>query len=139
MDLERISRRDSKLGALLLQTKRWRLLDDEIKKILPANLRLYCQVACVDDEGCLIILAANNMAKSRLRMMAPGMLAQFRAVDGQISGVRIKSAPKHSTAAKTNTLKLSVAALDALEDSSRRVAHHSDLSAALRQVVDKYK
>ncbi|MDO4641494.1 MAG: DciA family protein [Neisseria sp.] len=139
MDLERISRRDSQLGGLLLQAKQWRLLDGEIKKILPANLRLHCQVACVDAEGCLIILAANNMAQSRLKMIAPGLLAQFHAINSQISSVRVKPAPKPAAAAKTNTLRLSNAALEALEDSARRVEHHFDLSQALRHLVDKYR
>ncbi|EGZ46811.1 DciA family protein [Neisseria wadsworthii] len=137
MDLDQLGKRDNRLASLLAQAQQWHRLDRAIKKLLPPNLHGYTQVACIDAEGCLIILAANNMALSRLRMIAPGLLTQMQHVDQRIESVRIKAAPKPDKPAKQNMLTLSENALDAFDDSAERVAHHPDLAAALRKLVNK--
>lgn len=139
MDLDQLGKGDKRLAGLLAQAQQWRRLDREIKKLLPPNLHGYAQVACIDAEGCLIILAANNMALSRLRMIAPGLLAKMQQADSRIAGVRVKAVPKPGRAAKENRLKLSRNALDALDDSAERLAHHPELAAALRKLTDKHR
>lgn len=139
MDLNRIGGRDRRLDSLLAQARRWLKLDARIRKILPRNLQGYCRVACIDEEGRLVILASNNMALGRLKMLAPGLLTQFRATDGEIGGVLVKAAPQPPAKPKENTLRLSKDALQALDESAGRLAHHPELAAALRRLVDKHK
>lgn len=139
MDLDRIGLRDYRLQGLIAQARQWHRLDGEIKKILPANLRVYSRVACIDKEGCLIILAANNMALGRLKMIAPGLLDRMKAADPRIARVRIQASPEPEKQAKENRLKLGPAALAAFENSAERVEHHPELAEAMRKLVHKYK
>ena len=75
MNLDHLGKQDPHLANLLRSAHYWQRLDAQVKQILPANLRPHFQTACIDN-GCLILLAANNMAASRLRMILPGLLAQ---------------------------------------------------------------
>ena len=73
MNLEQLGKRDRQLESLLRQSQQWRKLDGEVKRIMPANLRPHFQTACVEG-GRLVLLAANSMAASRLKMILPALL-----------------------------------------------------------------
>ncbi|OSI18019.1 DciA family protein [Neisseria dumasiana] len=137
MDLEKIGKKDSRLAALIKQSQQWRKLDRQVKQIMPANLRPHFQTACVED-GVLILLADNNMALSRLRMIAPGVLPQLQEIVADIREVRVKIVPKQAEAARENRLVLSDAAIEGFKDTAERLAHHPELAEALRQLADKY-
>lgn len=139
MNLDQFGKNDFRLNGLIRQARQWQKLNHEIKKILPANLRAYSQVVCIDKEGSLIILAANNMALGRLKMITPSLLAQMRDVDQRIIHVQVKPSPKAVKKEKENTLKLGDGALAALANSAERVSHHPELAAALHKIVQKYK
>ncbi len=134
MNLDQLGKRDHRLTGLLQQSQQWRRLDAQVKQILPANLRAHFQVACIE-EGCLVLLAANNMAASRLRMIAPGLLPQLQTLDRRISQVRAKILPKPPEQPRQNRLRMSDAALEALSDSAERLQHHPELAEALQQLV----
>ena len=134
MNLEQLGKRNHRLLGLLQQSQQWRRLDAQVKQILPANLRAHFQVACIE-EGCLVLLAANNMAASRLRMIAPGLLPQLQTLDRRISQVRAKILPKPPEQPRQNRLRMSDAALEALSDSAERLQHHPELAEALQQLV----
>ena len=68
MDLAQLGKRDRLLAGLLQQSQQWRKLDAKIKTVLPVNLHPHFQTACIED-GRLVLLAANNMAASRLKMI----------------------------------------------------------------------
>ncbi len=134
MNLDQLGKRDHRLTGLLQQSQQWRRLDAQVKQILPANLRAHFQVACIE-EGCLVLLAANNMAASRLRMIAPGLLPQLQTLDRRITQVRAKILPKPPEQPRQNRLRMSDAALEALSDSAERLQHHPELAEALQQLV----
>ena len=79
MDLAQLGKRDHLLAGLLQQSQQWRKLDAKIKTVLPANLHSSFSDACVED-GRLVLLAANNMAASRLKMILPAMLPKLQTL-----------------------------------------------------------
>lgn len=135
MNLEQLGKRDRRLVGLIQQSQQWRRLDNQVKQILPANLCPHFQVACIEAEGCLVLLAANNMAASRLRMITPGLLPQLQTLDNRIQSVRAKILPNPPKAPRQNRLHMSDTALDALSDSAERLQHHPELAEALQKLI----
>ncbi|MDO5640489.1 MAG: DciA family protein [Neisseria sp.] len=138
MNLDQLGKKNHHLQGLLQQSRQWQRLDTQVKQILPANLRPHFQTACIE-EGCLVLLAANNMAASRLRMIAPGLLPQLQAIDSRIQTVRTKIQPKPPVAPRQNKLHMSETALVALSDSAKRLQHHPELAEALQNLVSRRK
>lgn len=138
MNLNHLGKRDQRLLGLLQQSQQWQRLDSQVKQILPANLSAHFQVACIE-EGCLVLLAANNMAASRLRMMAPGFLPQLHQIDARITQIRTKIMPKPPAQPRQNRLHMSDTALAALSDSAERLQHHPDLAEALQKLVERQR
>ncbi|MDO5072816.1 Protein of uncharacterised function (DUF721) [Neisseria animaloris] len=137
MDLLHLGKKDSRLLNLLQQSQQWRRLDTRLKQIMPANLRAYFQVACIED-GCLIILAANNMASSRLRMIVPSLLPQIQNLKSDITDVRIKVVPKQPVKVRVNSLQLSSAAAARFLESAEQLEHHPKLAEALHNLAKKH-
>lgn len=67
------------------------------EKLLPANLHPHFQTACIED-GRLVLLAANNMAASRLKMIAPSVLPQLAGLDASIRSVSVRLVKTGKTA-----------------------------------------
>lgn len=138
MNLEPLSRHDSRLKNLLQQAQQWQRLDENIKKILPANLRSHFQTACIRN-GTLILLAANNMAASRLKMILPSLLQPLQQLDHSIHDVRVSVLPKPPAVVKSNTLKLSPAALQNFEETAEKLQEsHPQLAQRLMALVKKH-
>ena len=93
MNLEQLGKRDARLAGLLQQSQQWRRLDAAVKRILPANLHPHFQTACIE-EGRLVLLAANGMAASRLKMILPALVPQLQELDAGIQDVAVKVVPK---------------------------------------------
>lgn len=138
MNLEHLGRQDSLLSGLLKQAGKWRRLDAAVKKMLPSNLHPHFQTACIGDGG-LILLAANNMAASRLKMIVPSVLPQLSGLDAAIRSVSVKVVPKPESRPKTNTLHLSKAALESFDSAAARLEkRHPELAEALAELVRKH-
>ena len=138
MNLEHLGRQDSLLSELLKQAGKWRRLDAAVKKLLPPNLHPHFQTACIEDGG-LILLAANNMAASRLKMIVPSVLPQLASLDEAIRSVSVKLVPKPESRPKTNTLHLSKAALESFDSAAARLEkRHPELAEALAELVRKH-
>lgn len=138
MNLEHLGRQDSLLSELLKQAGKWRRLDAAVKKLLPPNLHPHFQTACIEDGG-LILLAANNMASSRLKMIVPSVLPQLTGLDAAIQSVSVKVVPKPESRPKTNTLHLSKAALESFDSAAARLEkRHPELAEALAELVRKH-
>ena len=138
MNLEHLGRQDSLLSELLKQAGKWRRLDAAVKKLLPPNLHPHFQTACIEDGG-LILLAANNMAASRLKMIVPSVLPQLASLDEAIRSVSVKVVPKPESRPKTNTLHLSKAALESFDSAAARLEkRHPELAEALAELVRKH-
>ena len=138
MNLEHLGRQNSLLSELLKQAGKWRRLDAAVKKLLPLNLHPHFQTACIED-GELILLAANNMAASRLKMIVPSVLPQLASLDEAIRSVSVKVVPKPESRPKTNTLHLSKAALESFDSAAARLEkRHPELAEALAELVRKH-
>lgn len=138
MNLEHLGRQDSLLSELLKQAGKWRRLDAAVKKLLPLNLHPHFRTACIEDGG-LILLAANNMAASRLKMIVPSVLPQLASLDEAIRSVSVKVVPKPESRPKTNTLHLSKAALESFDSAAARLEkRHPELAEALAELVRKH-
>lgn len=138
MNLEHLGRQDSLLSELLKQAGKWRRLDTAVKKMLPPNLHPHFQTACIEDGG-LILLAANNMAASRLKMIVPSVLPQLASLDEAIRSVSVKVVPKPESRLKTNNLHLSKAALESFDSAAARLEkRHPELAEALAELVRKH-
>ncbi|KLT73108.1 hypothetical protein PL75_04125 [Neisseria arctica] len=144
MDLDQIGRRNAgavehtRLKSLIAQARYWHRLHSRVSEILPANLRPYVQTACIE-EGCLVLLATNNMAASRLKMLMPGLLPQLRQLDSRIERVRARLIPQPPQALRENRLQMSKAALDGFSRTARQLQHHPELAEALQKLVRRRK
>lgn len=138
MNLEQLGKKDRHLTALLQQAQQWQRLDGKIKALFPANLRAHFQTANIG-EGRLNLLATNNMAASRLRMIAPALLPQLQNLSPEITEVRIKTVPNPPPPPKKNTLHLSSTALENLEKAAGRLKHHPELADALEKLIVKHR
>lgn len=139
MNLEQLGKRDQLLKGLLQQAQQWQRLDAQVKKLLPANLRAHFQTACVQ-EGRLVLLAANNMAASRLKMITPVLLPQLQALREDIKEVGVRVVPKTPAPPKTNSLKLSEAALSSFAQTAEDLGgRHPQLAEALAKLVAKHR
>ncbi|WP_416191099.1 DciA family protein [Neisseria sp. CCUG12390] len=138
MNLEQLGKNDRRLQALLQQAQQWQRLDREVKKILPANLSAHFQTACVE-SGNLVLLAANNMASSRLKMILPSLLPQLRLLRDDIEAVQVRVLPKPSEQERSNTLVLSDAALQSFEQTAAKLQEqHPKLAERLENLVKKH-
>ncbi|EFI24637.1 hypothetical protein HMPREF9016_00817 [Neisseria sp. oral taxon 014 str. F0314] len=139
MNLEQLGKRDRQLESLLRQSQQWRKLDGEVKRIMPANLRPHFQTACVEG-GRLVLLAANSMAASRLKMILPALLPQLRKFKEDIEAVAVKTVPKIPEREKVNSLHLSETALESLGKTADRVRErHPELADVLERLAEKHK
>lgn len=136
MNLTSFGKKNPHLYHLLNQAEHWQKLDYHLKQMLPPLLQNHCQVACVRD-GCLIILAHNNMAASRLRMVLPTLLAQLQAIDANIVSTRVKVQLLETSKPVIKHAVLSTVARRALADSAEAVSHHPELAQALRRLSKK--
>lgn len=138
MNLEQLGKRDSRLQALLQQAQQWQRLDREVKKILPANLRPHFQTACIE-KGRLVLLAGNNMASSRLKMILPSLLPLLKQLHPAIIEVGVRVVPKENEPEKRNTLYLSDTALESFEQTALRLQDkHPKLAQRLEDLVKKH-
>ena len=139
MNLEQLGKRDRQLENLLRQSQQWRKLDGEVKRIMPANLRPHFQTACAEGWR-LVLLAANSMAASRLKMILPALLPQLRKFRGDIEAVAVKTVPKIPEREKVNSLYLSETALENLGKTADRVRErHPELADVLERLAEKHK
>ena len=138
MDLAQLGKRDHLLAGLLQQSQQWRKLDAKIKTVLPVNLHPHFQTACIED-GRLVLLAANNMAASRLKMILPAMLPKLQTLHAGVREVVVRVVPKPPVQPKTNSLRLSEAALDSFDEAAAKLeGKHPELAAALAELVRKH-
>ena len=138
MDLAQLGKRDHLLAGLLQQSQQWRKLDAKIKTVLPANLHPHFQTACVED-GRLVLLAANNMAASRLKMILPAMLPKLQTLHAGVREVVVRVVPKPPAQPKINSLRLSEAALHSFDEAAAKLeSKHPELAAALAELVRKH-
>jgi hypothetical protein len=138
MNLEQLGKRDARLAGLLQQSQQWRRLDAAVKRILPTNLHPHFQTACIE-EGRLVLLAANGMAASRLKMILPALVPQLQELNAGIRDVAVKVVPKPPAQPKVNSLLLSGAALESFDAAAAKLEDkHPELAAALAELVRKH-
>ncbi|QEY25962.1 DciA family protein [Neisseria zalophi] len=137
MNLEKLAWRNGGLLTLLQQSQQWQKLDRQIKQVLPANLREHFQTACIE-EGTLVLLANNNMAASRLRMITPSLLPKLQNLHPDIVSVRIKTIPTRPLPPRENHLKLSKTAVQSFRHSAEQLQHHPKLAEALQKLAEKH-
>lgn len=137
MNLNRFGDHNQILNQLLQQSAHWRQLNRVLQQGLPSNLHAHFQAACVDEDGCLVVLAANSMAASRLRMMLPALLAQLRSVDERIDTVRVKIQPPPPKKPAFKHAPMSNGGREAFARSAEQLHHHPELAKALLAVSQK--
>ncbi|WP_274584836.1 DciA family protein [Neisseria leonii] len=126
------------LAFLLAAAGEWRKLDKQIAPLLPANLRPHVRTACLEN-GCLVLLAANNITASRMKMLAPALLPRLNALNSHIRDVRIKLSPKPDIPPKTNRLALSGETAAQFRHTADRLAHHPQLAERLRRLAGRHQ
>ncbi|MCP2039901.1 hypothetical protein L1281_000480 [Neisseria sp. HSC-16F19] len=135
MSLTPLLERNPVLKDLMRQAAYWRTLDARVKTLLPANLHAHFQVACIDEDGTLVLWVGHNMAASRLRMIVPVQLAQMQQLDERIRNVRIKIQPPQNRPAPAKQAKLSDTARNSCRETAAQLAHHPKLAAALEKLA----
>ena len=85
------------------------------------------------------MLATNNMAASRLGMILPAMLPKLQTLHAGVREVVVRVVPKPPTQPKTNSLRLSEAALNSFDEAAAKLeGKHPELAAALAELVCKH-
>ncbi len=137
MNLEQLGRRDALLSGLLKQAGQWRRLDAAVKNCcLPTCTRISDGLRRRRQADSL---AANNMAASRLKMIAPSVLPQLAGLDASIRSVSVRLVPKPEKPPKTNTLHLSKAALESFGSAAAKLEkRHPELAEALANLVRRH-
>lgn len=136
MNLNHFGRDNTALRQLLQQTAHWRRLDTALKQQLPENLHNHFQAACIH-ESCLVILATNSMAASRLRMMLPTLVPKLQSIDSTIQTVHVRIQPLSVQKPSVKRAHLGEQARASLAQSADRLAHHPELAAAMRALSHK--
>lgn len=131
MNLNHFGSHDQILSQLLHQSAHWRALNRVLQQNLPDNLHAHFQVACVNEEGCLIVLAASSMAASRLRMMLPALLGQLRSIDTAIQAVRVKIQPPQPKQPVYRHMPMSSHGRQTFLRAAAQLPHHPELAATL--------
>ncbi|MDO4879225.1 MAG: DciA family protein [Neisseria sp.] len=133
-------RENDRMRFLLQGVAAWKQLDREVRQILPANLHPHIRAACIDG-GCLMLLAGNNMAASRVRMLLPSLVGRLRQAGIPVDSalVHIRPAPP-APPQRQNTLRLSEAALDSFDSAAQRLRQqHPGLAAAMSRLVAEHR
>lgn len=87
-----------------------------------------------------MLLAANGMAASRLKMILPALVPQLQELNAGIRDVAVKVVPKPPAQPKVNSLNLSGAALESFDAAAAKLEDkHPELAAALAELVRKHR
>ncbi len=93
--LQERHRRFSPLQRLLGRAAEQRAWTAELRSVLPAGLQAACQVRALR-AGELIVVCLDSAAATRLRLMAPGLVDQLRALPhfAGVKRIRVKVSPE---------------------------------------------
>lgn len=137
-DLDRLSRENHLLNNLIDQARRWQRTEPRLLAVLPPNLQQRCRAVRIRDDGTLVLHAADNLAASRLRMIAQALVPKLQSIDSAIQSVHVKIRPPETVAEKTKQARLSPAAAGhCLAAAERLSQQHPDLAEALRTLAAK--
>lgn len=136
MDLNHFGQKNKQLQQLLAQSTHWQRLTNCLKQELPATMKPHFNVACVRD-GCLVVIAYNSMAASRLRMVLPALLPQLQLIDSAVESVKVKVQPPDLKPELAKRASLGPLARSELARSAEALSHHPELAIALQRLSEK--
>lgn len=136
MNLNHFGQKNKQLQQLLAQSTHWQRLTNCLKQELPATMRPHFNVACVRD-GCLVVIAYNSMAASRLRMVLPALLPQLQLIDSAVESVKVKVQPPDLKPELAKRACLGPLARSELARSAEALSHHPELAIALQRLSEK--
>lgn len=136
MNLNHFGQKNKQLQQLLAQSTHWQRLTNCLKQELPATMRPHFNVACVRDR-CLVVIAYNSMAASRLRMVLPALIPQLQLIDATIESIKIKIVPLESKLKVAKRASLGPVARNELARSAEALRHHPELAIALQRLSEK--
>lgn len=136
-DLNRLSRADCGLNSLIRRAQAWQASEQRILLLLPPNLRGRCRAVRVREDGALVLHAADNLAASRLRMIAPALLPRLAQIDGHIRSVAVRVQPPEPEPEKHKQAHLSGRAAAECLRAAEQLSAHPELAEALRRLADR--
>lgn len=136
-DLDRLSSEDRLLNALIRQVRNWQQTEERLLAVLPPNLQQRCRAVRIRDGGILVLHAADNLAASRLRMIAPALVPKLQSIDSAIQSVHVTIRPPETVVEKTKQARLSHNAAKHCLAAADRLSRHPDLADALRALAAK--
>lgn len=136
MNLNHFGQKNKQLQQLLAQSTHWQRLTNCLKQELPATMRPHFNVACVRD-GCLVVIAYNSVAASRLRMVLPALLPQLQLIDSAVESVKVKVQPPDLKPELAKRASLGPLARSELARSAEALSHHPELAIALQRLSEK--
>lgn len=136
MNINRFSKKNPQLNLLLTQSAHWQRLNTCLKEELPDSMHPHFNVACVR-AGCLMVIAYNSMAASRLHMVLPALIPQLQLIDATIKSIKIKIVPLDSKLKIVKRASLGPIARNELARSAEALSHHPELAIALQRLSEK--
>lgn len=129
------SAQTSSVAHLLQQAKVWQQLDAALKKDVPISLQHHFKVVCIQ-KNTLFLYANSTMAASRLKMLAPNLLAKAQSIDDSVLHIKIKILPTQIKKEKKEQFQLNHHVLNAFEQTAHALNHQPKLAQALLQLVN---
>ena len=137
MNIHHWGRQNRPLQRLPQQQQHWHRLQQHLVQQLPKNLSQHCTVACVNQQGQLVVYAHNHLVAGRLKMLLPAHLSRFQQIDANISNIQIKLQPINVPKPKQIQRQFSQQALNSFQDAAEQVSHHTELAAALQRFANR--
>lgn len=137
MNIHHWSRQNRTLQRLLLQQQHWQAIGTYLSQRLPPNLSQHCSMACINEQGQLVIFAHNHLVAGRLKMLLPAHLTALQQLDSNIRSVQVKLRPTAVAPPKRIKRQFSHQALDSFENAADQVSHHPELAAALTRFAQR--
>lgn len=137
MNIQHWTRQNRGLQRLLLQQQHWQALQNHLQQHLPPNLSQHCSVACVNEQGQLVVFAHNHLVAGRLKMLLPAHLSTLQQLNPSIRSVQVKINPINQAKPKQIQRQFSHHALSSFEEAAEKTAHHPELAAALERFAKR--
>lgn len=124
-----------KLAALAELSHRYRELDAALKRQLTPGLAGSVEVACVRENGELVVFAASGSVVTKLRSLETRLCNTLAADGWPVSRLKVRVRVDIKPNKKPKNFSVNDPALDALERTAGNVAGHPQLARALSRFI----
>lgn len=124
-----------KLAALAALSHRYRELETALRRLLTPGLAGCVEVACVREDGELVLFAPSGSVVTKLRAQETRLCSSLAAEGWPVSRLKVRVRVDVRPVRKPKHFPVNDPALDALERTAGNVTGHPQLARALARFV----